>query len=54
MEAEEMAFHDRVRRGYLALLAEEPDRWLKVDALEPPELLAERLAGAVRSRGLAR
>jgi dTMP kinase len=54
MEAEEVAFHDRVRRGYLSLLAEEPDRWLKVDALEPPELLAERLAGAVRSRGLAR
>jgi dTMP kinase len=52
MEAEEVAFHDRVRRGYLELAAQEPERWVRVDALEPPERLAERLAEAVRSRGL--
>jgi len=52
MEAEEVAFHERVRRGYLELAEREPGRFVRVDALEPPERLAERLAEAVRSRGL--
>ncbi len=32
-EKEEIAFHNRVRQGYLHLAAEEPDRFLVVDAL---------------------
>ncbi len=31
-EKEAKAFHQRVRRGYLRLAAEEPERWLVIDA----------------------
>jgi len=49
MEREELAFHEAVRRGYLALAAAEPARWLVVNALQPSELcqalIRERVAG---------
>ncbi len=35
MECEEQEFHERVRRGYLALAAAEPERWLVIDGLAP-------------------
>jgi dTMP kinase len=41
LEAEESDFHARVRAGYLALAAEEPDRFLVIDAREPIDLIAE-------------
>lgn len=41
LEAEESDFHARVRAGYLRLAAEEPDRFLVIDAREPIELIAE-------------
>lgn len=34
-EQEELAFHHRVREGYLKLAAAEPQRWLMVDASQP-------------------
>lgn len=34
-EAEDIAFHNRVRDGYLKLAAEEPERWLVIDATLP-------------------
>jgi dTMP kinase len=34
-EAEDVAFHNRVRSGYLKLAAEEPERWLVIDATLP-------------------
>jgi dTMP kinase len=34
-EQEELAFHHRVREGYLKLAAAEPERWLVVDASQP-------------------
>lgn len=32
MEQKEIAFHRRVRAGYVAMAAEQPDRWIVVDA----------------------
>ena len=32
MEQKEIAFHERVRAGYLAMAAQEPDRWAVLDA----------------------
>lgn len=34
MEAEQLAFHQRVRDGFYALVANEPTRWLVVDATQ--------------------
>jgi len=42
MEQEEMAFHDRVRAGYLAIAEAEPDRVRVLDASQP----ADRVAAA--------
>lgn len=46
MEAETLAYHRRVREGYLRMAAEEPQRWLVVDAGES----AEDVHQVVRSR----
>jgi len=40
-EQEDIAFHQRVRNGFLALAAEEPKRWLVVDARQPKECVSE-------------
>lgn len=42
-EAEVLAFHERVRRGYRALAAAFPERVRLVDASGPPETVAERV-----------
>ncbi|MEP6482693.1 MAG: dTMP kinase [Rhodoglobus sp.] len=41
LEAEKSDFHATVRAAYLALAAEEPQRFLVVDASEPVDLIAE-------------
>jgi len=46
IEAESLAFHGRVRQGFLDLAAAAPDRYLVVPAAEP----AEVVAAAVRAR----
>ena len=40
-EHEEIAFHQRVREGYLKLAADEPGRWLVIDASQPKKKVAE-------------
>jgi dTMP kinase len=40
-EQEELAFHHRIREGYLKLTKEEPERWLVIDATQPKEKIAE-------------
>lgn len=46
LEAEASEFHDRVRAGYLGLAAEEPERFLVVDAARP----VDEIAAAIRAR----
>jgi dTMP kinase len=50
LEAEEDAFHGRVRDAFLALAAAEPDRFVVVDAGLPAEEVAARIRDAVRPR----
>ncbi len=48
LEREELAFHERVRRGYLEFASQEPDRWRVFDASEPPERVHAEVWAAVR------
>ncbi|MBA7563252.1 Thymidylate kinase [subsurface metagenome] len=40
-EQEAVAFHNKVREGYLKLASEEPERWLVVDASQSKARIAE-------------
>ena len=44
LESEDLAFHQRVRCGFLAIAAEEPDRVRVVDASGDVDAVAERVA----------
>jgi len=54
-EAESIDFHKRVREGYLKLAADEPKRWLVVDATksrnEIAELIWQRVSQLLSSKG---
>jgi dTMP kinase len=50
LDAEERAFHERVRAGYLALADAEPARWVRVDADADAEEVARRVRQAVEAR----
>jgi thymidylate kinase len=39
MDLKEVAFHRRVREGYLRMVAEESQRWLFLDAARPIEAI---------------
>ena len=52
LEAEVIEFHERVRSGYDALLAEEPERWLRVDGRGPADAVFETLWRGLAGRGL--
>lgn len=43
MEQEQVAFHERVRHGFLALAAAEPARWLVLDATQSLEGIQEEI-----------
>ncbi|WP_350347425.1 dTMP kinase [Agromyces sp. G08B096] len=49
LEAEASEFHDRVRRAYLDLARDEPDRFLVVDAARPVEEIAAEIRERVRA-----
>ena len=44
-EEEPRAFHERVRKGYLTLAREEPDRWVIVDASQDEDSVFEAIWG---------
>ncbi len=50
LEAEKSDFHARVRAGFLTLAEREPDRFVVLDATQPPEVLAARVRDAVSAR----
>jgi dTMP kinase len=47
LDREAVAFHTRVRQGYLALMAEEPERWRCIDATRPIEAVHAALRGVL-------
>jgi dTMP kinase len=50
LEREQLAFHERVRTGFLALAERHPDRYLVLDATRPVDELAAEIAVAARRR----
>ena len=48
-EKEAKAFHRRVRKGYLQLAADEPQRWLVIDAALPKEKIKQMIWQKVSS-----
>ncbi|RME90344.1 MAG: dTMP kinase [Anaerolineae bacterium] len=50
LEAYDLDFHRRVRRGYLELARAEPGRWVVVDASQPWETVQETLRRAIAAR----
>ncbi len=50
LDTETLAFHQRVRDGYLTLAREEPARWAILDATAAPGALAEEVWRAVSER----
>lgn len=39
LDAYDLAFHQRVRAGYLKMAQEEPERWQRIDASQTPEMV---------------
>jgi dTMP kinase len=52
MESEDVGFHERVRQGYLTLAAEEPARWVVIDATGSEDEVALRIRAAVAAHGI--
>jgi len=50
LDAFELAFHQRVRDGYLKLADTEPERWLVIDAAQAPDLVQQALRNAIQDR----
>lgn len=50
MDALSLAFHQRVRQGYLELARQEPQRWQLIDASQPWEMVQSSLRAAILAR----
>ncbi|GIW73909.1 MAG: thymidylate kinase [Phycisphaerales bacterium] len=50
MEAKGAAFHARVRRGYLDLVARHPDRYARIDAVGSEQAVFDRVLAELQSR----
>lgn len=51
LEAEDVAFHERVRAGFHAQAAADPDRWLVVDAATDPDAVTAEIRAVVDRLG---
>lgn len=51
MESEALSFHKRVRQGYIALSAEEPERFLVLDATQKPEVIFPKILERLKKTG---
>lgn len=49
-EAQTLEFHRRVREGYLALIAAEPERWVRIDADQPLAVVQGTIFAVVEER----
>ena len=52
LEREVLAFHERVRSGFAALLEEEPSRWLRLDGTAGEDVVFSELVRGLSERGL--
>lgn len=50
MEQKEIDFHERVRAGYLAMAAEEPERWMVIDATRSVDQVQEIIRTEIVAR----
>jgi dTMP kinase len=50
LDQQEIAFHRRVRDGYLQMAAGEPDRWLVIDATQPLEVIQALIRARVEDK----
>jgi dTMP kinase len=50
LDAYDIDFHRRVRQGYFELAASEPQRWVVIDASQPPEVVQSAMRRAIMAR----
>ncbi len=50
LDAYDVDFHRRVRQGYFELAASEPERWVVIDASQPPEVVQSAMRQAIIAR----
>lgn len=50
LDARDLAYHERVRDGFLELVTLEPERWQVLDAHQPMDTLSQRIWQAVATR----
>ena len=46
----DLAFHERVREGYLHLADADPGRWTRIDAAQPEDQIQEQIREVVAGR----
>ena len=51
-EAEDLAFFERVRAGYVARMAQAPDRFVRIDSAQDPADVRQQIERALAERGI--
>jgi dTMP kinase len=51
-EAEDLVFFERVRAGYLARMAQAPDRFVRIDSSQEPADVRHQIDSALAARGI--